>query len=399
MKSKRRITIVVLLIVLLIASVSLAAAMIIPSAEDLLVQSLESLEGVNDGHAIVEVTAELPADLLGSFSDYPVPDTVSGTFEVWGKFGLGPEGQPGVRFEVLEASEEALVGFTAVSDGSNFWLYAPSRDLAISGSFEEMATLLEAKMAEYQNLLPEHEEFDPGTIDHPATPEEAVARLLEYVTADREGQETLPAGDAYLLRLLPIAEQMPEQFALVGGYVNLWLRTGDQIPLAAEFAESALGYGRVEATTAEVNSGLDDSIFSFEVPAGVPVMTIEEVVAMIEARVQGSQEINFEPLEATELPDGAVAAEPGQFGGALVQRYSLPGDKSFYIAQGVSMPLDPPSGASTPETVSVRGVEGLLFTNDETTRTILTWEEGQLFFAIGGDISPNQALIVAESLR
>jgi hypothetical protein len=63
------------------------------------------------------------------------------------------------------------------------------------------------------------------------------------------------------------------------------------------------------------------------------------------------------------------------------------------------MPLDPPEGASAPEDVTVRGVEGTLFTNSEATRTLLAWSEGDIFLLIGGDLSPEQALAIAESLQ
>ena len=100
-----------------------------------------------------------------------------------------------------------------------------------------------------------------------------------------------------------------------------------------------------------------------------------------------------------ELPQEAVAAELRQIAGAVVQRFNMPGDQSFVIAQGAAMPLNPPEGAAAPEDVMVRGVEGALFTNSEATRTLLAWSEGDIFFLIGGDLSPEQALAIAESLQ
>ena len=82
MKKRRRIIIIALVSALLIASVSLAAAMMIPSAEDLLVRSLENMEQIEDAHVIAELNADLPADLLGSFSGGEIPESVSATFEL-----------------------------------------------------------------------------------------------------------------------------------------------------------------------------------------------------------------------------------------------------------------------------------------------------------------------------
>jgi len=408
MKSKKRIVIVLLVILLLIASATVVAAMIIPSSEDLLTQSLENLADITDAHVVVEVTADLPADLLGQFAQVDLPDSLNGTFEVWGKIDAGPDGHPapvGFRFEVLDAAEEKMIGLTAVSDGSHFWLYHPENNTVISGKHEEMAAILVEKMSEYEGGFEEFAGsehfggFDPETAGHPESPAEAVTKLLEYVTARRDGQDQLAAGDAYRLRLVPIAEKMPQQFALVGGYVNLWLRTADQFPLAVEYAESALGYVRIEATTAEINTDFDNSIFTFEIPEGAEVITAEEFLAAMEMKEHKAVDSDFEPLQASDLPEGAAAEEAQKVGGVHVQRYQLPDDSSFIVAQGAAMPLDPPAGATGPETVTVRGIDGTLFTNEEGSRTLLAWSEGELFYVIGGDLSPELALAIAESLK
>ena len=399
MKSKKRIAIVVLVVILLIASVTVVAAMIIPSADDLLTQSLENLENITDAHLVVEVTADLPAELLGQFAQVELPESLNGSFELWGKLGVGPEGQPGLRFVVLTADEEKLVGLTAVSDGVQFWLYEPNKNSVITGQHEDMAAILVEKMAEHEGGLKRFGDYDPEAVDHPETAAEAVAKLLEYVTAERDGQESLQAGDAYRLRLVPIAQKMPDQFSLVSGYVNLWLRTTDQFPLAVEYAESALAYGRIEATTAEINTDFDNSIFTFEIPQDAELITAEEMLAKMEAMAEQTKETTFEPLIATDLPEGAVADEAQEVGGVLVQRYQLPDGSSFVVAQGAAMPLDPPDGSTGPETVTVRGVEGTLFTNEDETRTLLAWSDGELFFVIGGDLSPEMALAIAESLQ
>jgi len=399
MKNKKRLSIVVLVVLLLVASVTVVAAMIIPTAEDLLTQSLESLETINDAHLVVEITADLPAEMLGQFAQVDLPESLNGSFEVWGKLAVGPEGQPGFRVEVLEAAEEALIGLTAVSDGAQFWIYDPNKNTVITGAHEDMAAILLEKMAGQEGALGQFEDFDPNAVDHPESAAEAVARLLEYVTAERDGQDALPAGDAYRLRLLPVAEKMPEQFSLIGGYVNLWLRSTDHFPLAVEYAESALAYGRIEATTAEINSDFDNSIFTYEIPRDVEIIPAEEMLAKMEAVADQAEAKTFEPLTATDLPGGSVAEEAQKIGGALVQRYQLPDNLSFIVAQGAALPLDPPVGATGPETVTVRGVDGTLFTNEEASRTLLAWSEGELFFVIGGDLSPEQAVAIAESLQ
>ena len=387
MNTKRRTILIALTVLIAVVSVGLLAAVIIPSADELLTQSLETLETVTDGHAIVETTVELPEK------------TVSGTFEIWGKFSADPDGRPSVRVEVLAASEAELVGLTAVSDGTQSWLYNPNRNTVVVGQAEELAPLLAEKIAGYEGEWGHSGDFDPETADIPETPADAVAKMLEYFTAERNGQEEVAGTDAYLLRLIPIPEQMPDEFRIAGGYINLWLRTGDKLPLAAEYAEGALGYGKFQATLAEINTGLDDSIFTFVIPEGVEVIEATELVAELEALEHSNEAVDFETLTPTDLPEEAIAAETQQIGGAVIQRYNLPEGRSFVVAQGPSMPLDVPAEATSTETVIVRGVEGTLYSNDEDTRALLTWSEGEVSFLVGGDLSAEQAAAIAESLQ
>jgi outer membrane lipoprotein-sorting protein len=361
--------------------------MIIPSADELLTQSLETLETVTDGHAVITGIVQMPEESL------------SGSVEVWGKLNAGPNGEPAMRLEVLEASQTELIGLTAVSDGAQFWLYHPAHNTVVIGLAEEMAPILAEKMAEHQGEWQPPGDFDPETADIPETPAEAVAKFLEYFTAERSGQEEVAGSAAYLLRLVPIPEKMPDEVRTAGGFINMWLRTSDQLPLAVEYAEGALGYAKAEATLVEINTGLDEAIFTFDIPEGAEVIQATDLLAEMDGLTHSGEAVDFETLSPTYLPDSAVAGESQQVGGTLVQRYDLPDGLSFVVAQGAVMPLDPPAEATSRETVTVRGIEGTLFSNDEGTRSLLAWSEGELFLLIGGDLSPEQALAIAESLQ
>ncbi|MCB8967294.1 MAG: DUF4367 domain-containing protein [Ardenticatenaceae bacterium] len=391
LKIKRRTTILVLTLLLLVASVGLTAAMMIPNADELLTQALETLETVTDGHAIVTVDAEMPEQ------------TLSGTFEVWGKLGVGPNGEPGLRVEVLAASEAEFVGVTAVTDGATFWLYDPHSNTVVTGTAAEMAPLLAEKMAAHEGDFAQwsHEgEFDAEAVDVPETPAEAVAKLLEYVTAERDGTEDMAGDNAYKLRLVPIPEKMPEEARAAGGFVNVWLRSSDQLPLGVEYAEGALGSGKVAATLAEINTDFDPSVFTFAIPEGATVLQATDLLAQLEQEMaETAVPADFTPLTPDYLPESARPGETSELGGAVVQRFSLADDKSFFVAQGPSVPLDTPAEATRIETVTVRGVDATLFVNEDGSRTLLAWNENGVGFVVGGDVTPEEATAVAESLR
>jgi outer membrane lipoprotein-sorting protein len=369
----------------------LVAATVIPSAEDLLISSAETLDNVTSGYAEVNVQAQLPEQ------------TINGSFEAWGKLNAGPNGEPAVRLVIVTANESEHVGITLVSDGRQFWLYNPSLDTVVVGQAEELAPLLTEKLAAYQDQYSGQwdygGEFDPASADHPQTPAEAVAKLLQYFTAQRNGSGQVGDSEADIVRLVPIPEQMPEELRLAGGFINLWLSAGDQLPLAAEYAESTLGNVKVEATRVQINQTIDEGIFTFEIPDDVTVLEAVDLLAQIEPISQSVDATEAGALTPSELPAGAEPVGSEQLSGTIVQRFTLPDGKSFVIAQGPEVPQDIPAEATSSETVTVRGVEGTLYVNDEATRSLLIWQEDDVFLLVGGDLNPEQALALAESLQ
>jgi len=387
MKLKQRTIVIIGVLLLLSASVGLVAAMMIPSAEELLTDSLETLETVTTGYAEFSVDVEMPENAF------------NGTFEGWAKRDVGPNGEPAMRFVVLASDREELVGLTFVTDGYQSWLYSPDKNSVIIGQADEVAPILADRLAQYEGQWQYEHEFDHETTAMPETPDEFVAKLSEYFTIERNGTDQIGEYEANALRLVPIADQMPEEFRLAGGYLNLWLRTSDQLPLAAEYAEGAAGDFNIQANAIEINQPIEDSIFSFTIPEGAEVIQATELLSQMEALQESIDPEEAGALIPAELPDGAQMAGTEQLGTAIVQRFNLLGDLSFVIAQGTSLPQDVPAEATSSQSVTVRGVDGMLHTNDEANRTLLIWQEGDQFVLIGGDSSPQQALALAESLQ
>lgn len=383
---------IALIIILVLASSALVAFALQPSAADLLTQSMETLQTITDGHAIVEFEATTPEQ------------SGSGTVEVWGQLDAGPNGEPAFRVEVLDVSLEKGAGVTAVGDGLNFWLYQPDENKVLTGTYEEAAAMLMARYAnaEAAGALP-HEfdgDFGPEAVEHPKTPEEAVVRLLAYFTAERVGftSEDVAGVAAYHLRLIPIPEQMPDEARAAGGLINVWLAVESKAPLAAEYTGGNLGSGRVEATFLEFNQGVDGSVFTFDVPAGAEVMTLADLAALMEEKTaEMDTAVDFEALTPTDLPADARLVDTAAVRGTAVQRYSLPDGGSFTVAQGKTGFDYAPDGQES--AVTVRGVDGLLYSDDAGGRTLLTWREGEMTFWIGGDLTGEQALAIAESLQ
>ncbi|MCB8949237.1 MAG: DUF4367 domain-containing protein [Ardenticatenaceae bacterium] len=388
MNSRKRFLSILLALVVLAGTAVAIGAFVIPTAEDLLVQSLETSQTITDGHAIVEVSLDIPDNAM------------SGTVEAWGRLDAGPNGEPAFRVEVLTAEEADLIGTIAVSDGTQFWVWNPAENVVLTGQFEELYARIAEEMAgqEFDHDMDDFEgEFDEEAM--PETSEEAVAKLLEYFTAERAGSDVIGNSNVNTVRLIPIPEQMPEEVRAAGGLLNVWLRDGDSAPVGVEYVGGAIGSGVARATFLELNQGIDDAVFTFTIPEGATVIDAAdiELPEMDELEEAAAVEPDFDLLSPTSLPDEATLRETTNVRGAIVERYGLPNGRSFTIAQGrTDVNLTPDEGG---ESVTVRGVAGMLYTDEADGRTLLNWSEGEIQYWIGGDLTGEEALAIAESLQ
>ena len=371
----------------LLAVIALAAVvmMVRASADDLLHQSARLLADAADGHALL------------SFEFDAQEKSGSGTVEVWGRKEAGPNGEPAFRVEVLDASADkaGIIGSVVVSNGSEVWFWHPEKNSVYVGTIEEM----KARMKEgHGEELTGHDLPDYDEEAMPQTPEEAVDKLLEYFTAERAGTGDINGMVANQLRLVPIPEQMPDEFRANGGLLDVWLRTDDSAPLGVEFSGAAVGAGKVTASLLELNQGIDDAVFTFDIPEGAEVVPLADLEPPSLSLEEAADVAEFDVLAPAALPAAARLQGVNQVRGAIVQRYRLPDGASFTIAQGESNAGRTPDDANG-EAVTVRGLQGMLYQDDGGGRTLLTWSEGETTFWIGGDLTADDALAIANSLN
>ena len=370
---------------LAIVALAVVVVMVSASADDLLYQSARLLAETTNGHAILSFDVQGPEE------------SRSGSLEVWGKKDMGPNGEPAFRLEVLQSSQEEAQGVIAVSDGTQGWLWRPAENTVYVGTVEE----LKEKMREHvQNSQYEFEhdkpQFEEGA--KPETPEEAVDKLLEYFEAEKAGTDELAGGSAHHLRLIPIPEMMPDEIRANGGLLHIWLRTSDSAPLAAEYSDGAVGSGQISASVLELNQGIEDSVFTFVIPEGAEVVQLADLAPPALSAEEAAKVAEFDVLTPSKLPSAARLENTVELRGAVVQRYKLPDGADFTVAQGAA------DAGRTPENdrgelITVRGVQGILYGDESGTRTLLTWSEGGVTFWVGGDLTADDALEIANSLQ
>ena len=367
------------IVLLLLASLGLAAFALQPTAEDLLIQAMETMQTVTDGHTVATFTVNTPEM------------NASGTVEMWGQLEAGPNGEPAFRAEVLDATESDMVGLTAVTDGYNFWLWDPQENKVLVGNADEATAIIAEQMAGKEFEV--DPDYNPEEMDHPETPEEAVAKLLEYFTAERITDVQIGETNAHGLRLIPIPEQMPDEVRAAGGFLKVYVRPEDGAPLSVEYAEGAMGSGSATATLLELNQGVDESLFTFTIPEGAEVVHLEDLQP---EELTAAETADLDALSPAVLPADAAFVSATEMRGAIVQRYSRT-DGGFTVAQGPATAV--PDREETGEAVTVRGVEGMLYSDESGAQNLLTWTEGDVTFWIGGDLTSAEALALAESLE
>jgi outer membrane lipoprotein-sorting protein len=373
---KMRLT-VLIGVVVLVSALLVGFLALQPSAEDLLTQSIEAVKDVSSAHAVVEISAETPEK------------NISATLEGWVEYAGDRTG--GLRVEVLETSEARAEGAVIVSDGETFWAYLPSENSVFTGTREEMLAVMDEQEFEHEF------ERDAEAYDPPETAEEAVEKLLEYVTADYQGRADLAGQSTYLLEMVPIADQMPAEFSAVGGFINLWIGADSSLPVGFEYTGGSMGSGVVTVLDMETNIEIDDEFFTFEIPAGAEVIRVSEMTPQTLSLEEASGAVEFAVLTPVDTPAGSTLVDVLEVRGTIFQRFALPDGGSFTIAQGITdqTPELPVEG----EEVEVRGGSGILFEAEDGSQLLLAWASDGLFYYVAGNLTVEQVFAIAESLQ
>jgi outer membrane lipoprotein-sorting protein len=327
-----------------------------PTAEEIVARIKEVEASTEDAHGVLEISIQsqgMDAALV---------------VEVWEK-------RPNkVRAEVLESSEAEYVGAISVTDGDQIWMYDPAQNEVMVG---------EARMGELDN------------------PREMIQRMegviqlaLDTSEAKLLGEEDVAGVATYKLKLVP--KEGEDTFLPLGGEAALWVDQERWVVLQAHFSGDVFGAGQMRVRSFELNTGIADDRFQFEIPEGAQVVNIEDKqptsITLDEARDQA----DFSLLVPTYLPEGATLINVFAMDGAFVLYYDHAAT-SFTVMQGASPEVgELPLGQET--SVTMRGQEATLIA-DGLGNSFLTWVEGEVVITIAGRIGEDEIVQVAESLQ
>jgi outer membrane lipoprotein-sorting protein len=342
---------------LLVLSLTVAACGQQMTAEEIVAKMQETVENTEDGHAVVKVEANAQGIAL------------SVTGEVWEK---SPNK---FRAKVLETSDPQFEGTIMVSDGQQGWFYEPGRNVVTVGQVEEMETPLP------QQMLGEMQ----GAIEH----------ILDASNVELAGEEEVAGRAAYKLVLTP--KEDAEQVFPGGGTATLWVDKDQWFILKATYEGSTFGQGSMEVQSFELNPGLSDDLFAFEIPDGVEIIDAKAQAPIPLTLDEAKAQAGFPLLLPEYLPEGATLIEVFKNRDTIILRYNHSAEIAFALAQGPELASPPPMGAS--QDITVRGQSATVITDEAVGNTFLYWTEDGVTVTIAGHISLQEALQVAESLK
>lgn len=372
------------LVLLLISALALAACGAEQiTAEEIVARMETARDTTQDLHATVALdftTDEKSGNML-----------VEGWIEKTGE--TDEEGKPvyNMRAEVLEASEAEIEGSLLVSNGETFWAYNPEENTVLTGNKADM---------------PERPETDPAGATEAF--QDMLERGLDAFEIEVVAEEEIAGQPTWKLELTPTTDT-EEQLQLDGLIdITMWVSQDEEfaLPLKLAVDGSDMGQGTLEVRSFELNSGLDDDLFTFDIPEGAEVVDAAELAEQMRPRTmtldEAAAEVDFPLLSPTVLPGDAALVEVQVLGGETVIQNYVGSGVTFSVVQSsddVGAEREPPIGSEV-EQMTVRGQEATLVTgNGAQQGSLLRWEENGVRVVVAGTLSAEDALRVAESLE
>jgi outer membrane lipoprotein-sorting protein len=328
------------------------------TAEEIIAKIQETAQNTDDAHAVVVANVDVQG----------IEMTL--TAEVWEK-------APNMmRAQVLEATESQFTDVLMISDGQQAWVYEPARNRVQVGPAGELDMPLPQEMI--------------------SSLQEAIQEVLDGSDVELAGEEEVVGREAYKLVVSPREDTGQELFP-GNGTATLWVDKEQWFILKAMYAADTFGRGDMEVQSFELNPGLPDDLFHFEVPEGAAVIDVEaqkpQPLTLDEAKAQAG----FPLLVPEYVPEGVTLIELFKSADSFILRYDHSAQVSFAIVQGPELAGPPPLGDT--QDVTVRGQSATAITDEAGGNTYLYWTENGVTVTVAGHISLDEALQVAESLK
>lgn len=375
----RRYTLVLLALLSALALAACGATM--PTAEEIVDRMEAARAATTSAHATVAIDFTSP-DQSGRI-------VVEGWTEKTGATDAAGNPIARMRAEVLEASEEQLVGTIAVSDGTTFWLYNKAENTVITGEAGQMKEAAAATPAGAATMLTD-----------------LVAQGLDAVDLEVLGSEPVAGKETWKVSVTPKAETSAQ--LQLDGIIEgtMWVDAELALPLKLTLDASDLGSGTLEVTSLETNQPIDPARFTFTPPADATVVQAADLAAQMQAPTAATLDeartaVSFTLREPGYVPAGLALVEVRVVGTSTVILNYAGEAGSVSVVQSnedVGRDREPPAGSQVSE-VTVGGLPATLISGGDGQGSLLRWEDAGVRYVIAGTLPGDEALKVAEGLK
>ncbi|HJH31699.1 MAG TPA: outer membrane lipoprotein-sorting protein [Methanosarcinaceae archaeon] len=281
------------------------------------------------------------------------------------------------KYKIVQTQPAETAGSLSVSDGETVWTYDPQQNTVI---VMEMPDRPEQNGQDYLKLI---------------------GMMMNESDFSLEGTEKVDGRTTYIIDMSPKDESDSGMF----GDMKVWVDKETWMPLKMELkdADGNPMYS-MEYRNFQINTGISDEEFQFEIPEGAEVQTMDmdefvmpESITLEEAR----EEATFDILVPSYLPDGYEFDHAMVIQG-FVEIVSLTyknDDERLGISETVLG--DEPQASpimDIAEVVSINGVEGKLVKIYGESK-MLQWEIGNLQLTITGTLDNEELIKIAGSMQ
>lgn len=342
----------------------------------LLISSSLFVAGCIDEELNAEQIAEKMQQKQDSIEDYSY--TVYMTME-FGNQTMETEGDMMYKkpnmIKTIQRLPIETAGSVVVSDGETMWIYSPQQNTVM---IREMPEIPEQNEQDYLQLI---------------------GIMMNESDFSLAGIEKIDGRTTYAIEMSPKDES--SDFGMFGD-MKVWVDKETWMPLKMDMkdADGNPMYS-VEYRNFQINTGISDDEFQFEIPEGAEVKTMDEMMlpqgmTLEEAR----EEATFDILVPSYIPEGYEFDNAMVFQG-FVETISLTyrnGDERLGISETVfeDEPQTSPIMDSA-EDVSINDAEGKLVTIYDNYK-MLQWEIGNIQLTLTGSLDKEELIQIAESM-
>ena len=279
------------------------------------------------------------------------------------------------KFKAVQKQPAEMAGSVSVSDGETMWMYNPQQNTVMIMEMPDM---------------PEQNENDYLQI---------IEMMLNESDFSLAGVENFDGRTTYVIEMSPKDESDLGMF----GDMKVWVDKETWMPLKMDMkdADGNLMYS-AEYRNFQINTGISDDEFQFEVPEGIEVQTMEEMMLPQTMTLEEAQEeTTFDILVPSYLPDGYEFDNVMVIQG-FVETVSLTyrnGDERFGLSETVFE--DEPQASpimNNAEVIIINGVEGKLVSIYGDSK-MLQWEIGNIQLTLSGSLDKEELIQIAESMQ